>query len=177
MQLRGGVFAQIWPYLLYWPHFPALYSFFQLAPFSRFWPHFRPWRFSVFYVCIKLPTSTTNRNSGRGQETSAPFINAIYDRDPIPSWAFGRVVLLGEAAHPASPHGLRATNMAICDAAALGEALAKSPHNLEAALEAYQARRVPRTAEEVAPCSYFGAWIMLFGGGVSMVMLLEFGFC
>ena len=29
---------------------------------------------------------------------------------------FGRIVLVGEAAHPTTPHALRSTNMAIADA-------------------------------------------------------------
>ena len=41
------------------------------------------------------------------QATPAPFINAIHDKDPIEHWAFGRIVLLGEAAHPTTPHGFR----------------------------------------------------------------------
>eukprot|EP00897_Mesotaenium_endlicherianum_P000456 jgi/Mesen1/10410/ME000081S09792 len=59
------------------------------------------------------------------QQTPAPFMNAIYDRDPIDQFKYGRVVLLGEAAHPTSPHGLRSTNMSIIDAHVLGECVAK----------------------------------------------------
>jgi 2-polyprenyl-6-methoxyphenol hydroxylase-like FAD-dependent oxidoreductase len=50
------------------------------------------------------------------QATKAPFINAIFDREPLERWVFGRVVLAGEAAHPTTPHALRSTNMAIADA-------------------------------------------------------------
>ena len=50
------------------------------------------------------------------QATKAPFINAIFDREPLQRWVFGRVVLVGEAAHPTTPHALRSTNMAIGDA-------------------------------------------------------------
>ena len=39
--------------------------------------------------------------------THAPFINAIFDREPLQRWVFGRCVLVGEAAHPTTPHGLR----------------------------------------------------------------------
>jgi 2-polyprenyl-6-methoxyphenol hydroxylase-like FAD-dependent oxidoreductase len=52
------------------------------------------------------------------QATKDPFINAIFDREPLPRWVFGRVVLVGEAAHPTTPHALRSTNMAIADAGA-----------------------------------------------------------
>ena len=39
--------------------------------------------------------------------TPEPFINAIFDREPLQRWVFGRCVLVGEAAHPTTPHGLR----------------------------------------------------------------------
>ena len=52
------------------------------------------------------------------QATPSPFINAIYDREPLQQLVQGRIVLVGEAAHPTSPHALRSTNMAIMDAGA-----------------------------------------------------------
>lgn len=50
------------------------------------------------------------------QATPTPFINAIYDREPLQHLVQGRTVLVGEAAHPTTPHALRSTNMAITDA-------------------------------------------------------------
>ena len=50
------------------------------------------------------------------QATPTPFINAIYDREPLQRLVQGRIVLVGEAAHPTTPHALRSTNMAIMDA-------------------------------------------------------------
>ena len=41
------------------------------------------------------------------QATKQPFINAIFDREPLEQFVYGRIVLLGEAAHPTTPHGLR----------------------------------------------------------------------
>lgn len=41
------------------------------------------------------------------QTTKAPFMNVIYDKDPISQWVFGRVAFMGEAAHPTTPHGSR----------------------------------------------------------------------
>ena len=38
------------------------------------------------------------------QATRKPFINVIYDKDPIPQWVFGRIALIGEAAHCTTPH-------------------------------------------------------------------------
>ena len=34
------------------------------------------------------------------QATESPFINAIFDREPLDQFVWGRVVLLAEAAHP-----------------------------------------------------------------------------
>lgn len=53
------------------------------------------------------------------QATPTPFINAIYDREPLQRLVQGRIVLVGEAAHPTTPHALRSTNMAIMDAGQL----------------------------------------------------------
>ena len=52
------------------------------------------------------------------QATPTPFINAIFDREPLQRLVQGRTVLVGEAAHPTTPHALRSTNMAIMDAGA-----------------------------------------------------------
>ena len=41
------------------------------------------------------------------QTSKSPFMNVIYDKDPISQWVFGRVALMGEAAHPTTPHGSR----------------------------------------------------------------------
>ena len=53
--------------------------------------------------------------------TPEPFINAIFDREPLRRWAFGRCVLLGEAAHPTTPHGLRCAALAPYFEVALSE--------------------------------------------------------
>ena len=55
---------------------------------------------------------------GCAQATPTPFINAIFDREPLQHLMQGRTVLVGEAAHPTTPHALRSTNMAIMDAGA-----------------------------------------------------------
>ncbi|KAI3741707.1 hypothetical protein L1987_59381 [Smallanthus sonchifolius] len=84
------------------------------------------------------------------KETKEPFLNVIYDCDPLHQIVWDRVVLIGDAAHPTTPHGLRSTNMSILDAAVLGECLMKSGvENLAVGLEEYQSIRVPVTSKQV----------------------------
>ncbi|HKP25029.1 MAG TPA: flavin-dependent oxidoreductase [Dongiaceae bacterium] len=70
------------------------------------------------------------------------------DRDPLPRWSFGRVTLLGDAAHPMYPVGSNGASQAILDARALARHLASSA-SLPAALAGYDAERRPPTAEIV----------------------------
>lgn len=74
---------------------------------------------------------------------------AIFDLGhPAPSFARGRVALLGDAAHATSPHNGAGAGMGIEDAAVLGAILASAhvtrPEHLAAALEAYDAARRER---------------------------------
>ena len=70
------------------------------------------------------------------------------DRDPLPRWTFGRVTLLGDAAHPMYPIGSNGASQAILDADALTAALIEEP-DWQSALERYDAERVPATAKVV----------------------------
>ncbi len=62
------------------------------------------------------------------------------DRDPIPRWSFGRVTLLGDAAHPMHPAGSNGATQAIVDAPALAKAILGEPDPV-AALAAYESVR------------------------------------
>jgi 2-polyprenyl-6-methoxyphenol hydroxylase-like FAD-dependent oxidoreductase len=70
------------------------------------------------------------------------------DRDPLPRWSFGRVTLLGDAAHPMYPNGSNGASQAILDARSLASHLASCTSVVEA-LAAYDAERRPATAEIV----------------------------
>jgi 2-polyprenyl-6-methoxyphenol hydroxylase-like FAD-dependent oxidoreductase len=70
------------------------------------------------------------------------------DRDPLTKWSFGRVTLLGDAAHPMYPIGSNGASQAILDARAIAEALAGHA-GVETALAAYQDARLPPTAAVV----------------------------
>jgi 2-polyprenyl-6-methoxyphenol hydroxylase-like FAD-dependent oxidoreductase len=72
----------------------------------------------------------------------------LVDRDPVAQWTFGRVTLLGDAAHPMYPVGSNGASQAILDARVLTrEILAHGP--TQAALAAYEAERRPATTELV----------------------------
>jgi 5-methylphenazine-1-carboxylate 1-monooxygenase len=67
------------------------------------------------------------------------------DRDPLPRWSFGRVTLLGDAAHPMYPNGSNGASQAILDAQSLASHLTSGPSVAEA-LAAYDAERRSPTA-------------------------------
>ncbi|MCF3974813.1 flavin-dependent oxidoreductase [Paracoccus salsus] len=81
--------------------------------------------------------------------TSEIFEYPMADRDPLPRWTFGRVTLLGDAAHPMYPVGSNGASQAVLDARCVADALKQQPHP-RAALWSYEAERRPRTAEIVA---------------------------
>lgn len=84
------------------------------------------------------------------KETTDPFLNVIYDCDPLERIFWGNVVLVGDAAHPTTPHGVRSTNMSILDAEVLGKCLEKwGLENLKLGLEEYQRIRMPVVSEQV----------------------------
>jgi 5-methylphenazine-1-carboxylate 1-monooxygenase len=69
----------------------------------------------------------------------------MVDRDPLTSWRRGRITLLGDAAHPMYPIGSNGATQAILDAKAMVDALA-THSSVDAALDAYEAQRLPMTA-------------------------------
>ena len=74
---------------------------------------------------------------------------ATADRDPIGQWTYGRVTLLGDAAHPTTQYMAQGACMAIEDAVTLGEALRTHGNQWQPALDLYQRSRVARTARIV----------------------------
>jgi 2-polyprenyl-6-methoxyphenol hydroxylase-like FAD-dependent oxidoreductase len=72
----------------------------------------------------------------------------MVDKDPIDRWTFGRVSLLGDAAHPMYPRGSNGAAQAILDARALADCLAAGG-DPPAALAAYEAARSGPTARVV----------------------------
>ena len=70
--------------------------------------------------------------------------NDLVDRKPARRYARGRVVLVGDAAHPTTPNLGQGANMAIDDAIVLARAL-RDEGSLPAALARYERERMERT--------------------------------
>jgi 5-methylphenazine-1-carboxylate 1-monooxygenase len=103
---------------------------------DEFLPWFRDWRFGWLDV------------PGLIENCSHVYEYPLVDRDPVDRWTFGRVTLMGDAAHPMYPIGSNGASQAILDARTLArEFLARG--TTVAALEAYEAERRPATAELV----------------------------
>ena len=72
----------------------------------------------------------------------------LFDRDPLEQWVYGRIALLGDAAHPMLPFMAQGSAMAIEDAAVLARCI-ESFDDLDVALSRYQAVRRERTARVI----------------------------
>ncbi|HEX2941467.1 MAG TPA: flavin-dependent oxidoreductase [Rhodopila sp.] len=101
-----------------------------------FLPAFAGWRFDW----LDVP------NVIRDAEKCFEF--PMVDRDPLDRWSFGRVTLLGDAAHPMYPIGSNGASQGILDARVLTRELRRLGAT-EAALLAYEAERRPATARIV----------------------------
>ncbi|MGH8071903.1 MAG: FAD-dependent monooxygenase [Candidatus Entotheonellia bacterium] len=80
--------------------------------------------------------------------TPACYEYPMCDRDPLPHWSFGRVTLLGDAAHPMYPVGSNGASQAILDARCVAPLLAET-QDVVTALQAYEAARLPVRAKIV----------------------------
>lgn len=82
------------------------------------------------------------------QNTEDIFEFPLYDRDPHKQWTFGRVTLLGDAAHPLIPVSSSGAVHAIIDARALAFALATNEDPMAALLD-YEEDRLPQANKVV----------------------------
>jgi salicylate hydroxylase len=71
---------------------------------------------------------------------------ALYDREPLPNWQAGRIVLLGDAAHPMLPFYAQGGAQSIEDAYVLAGCIAEGQNEPLAALARFVKMRLPRTA-------------------------------
>jgi 2-polyprenyl-6-methoxyphenol hydroxylase-like FAD-dependent oxidoreductase len=108
----------------------------RAARLDEFLPWFEDWKFDWLDVPALI------RNCPHAYEYP------LVDRDPIPRWTFGRVTLMGDAAHPMYPIGSNGASQAILDARVITrEILAHGETG--AALLAYEAERRPATTDLV----------------------------
>ena len=72
----------------------------------------------------------------------------MVDQDPLPRWSFGRVTLLGDAAHPMVPRGSNGAGQAILDTRAMTSALLANEDPV-AAFATYEKQRLEATTRVV----------------------------
>jgi 2-polyprenyl-6-methoxyphenol hydroxylase-like FAD-dependent oxidoreductase len=80
-------------------------------------------------------------------DTEKVFEFPMSDRDPVEQWSFGRLTLLGDAAHAMYPIGSNGASQAIIDANCLARHLSTNSVNVEGALKAYEQERLPPTSK------------------------------
>jgi 5-methylphenazine-1-carboxylate 1-monooxygenase len=109
----------------------------QRGELEDFLPCFAQWRFDWLDVPALL------------QASAVLLEYPMVDAEPLPRWSYGRVTLLGDAAHPMVPRGSNGAGQAILDGRAVADALAADPGDPVAALAAYEDRRREATAAVV----------------------------
>ncbi len=102
---------------------------------ADFLPRFEPWHFGWLEVPAII------------RAASQVYEYPMVDRDPVPRWTFGRVTLLGDAAHAMYPIGSNGASQAILDARQLAFEL--SSHDVDTALARYEEARRPATSKLV----------------------------
>ena len=122
-------------------HMPPTYQwrredYNRTAKLEEFLPWFKDWKFDWLDV------------PGLIRGCPHAYEYPLVDRDPIPQWTFGRVTLMGDAAHPMYPIGSNGASQAILDARVLTREILKAGLT-NAALTAYEAERRPATSDLV----------------------------
>ena len=102
-------------------------------------PWFEDWRFDWLDIPAVI--------AGAAEILEYPMV----DRDPLPSWASGRVTLLGDAAHPMYPIGANSGSQAVMDARVLACSLATAS-SPQAGLAAYEQARREKVNAIVLAC-------------------------
>lgn len=98
-----------------------------------FLPQFEAWQFEW----LDIPEMI--------RQASAIYEFPMVDRDPVDCWVFGRVALLGDAAHPMYPIGSNGASQSILDAACIVRMIDEHA-SVEEAFAAYDAERRPKTS-------------------------------
>ena len=118
------------------------------VPKERFFEFYRGWNFDWIRPADLIAA------------TSEIYEYPEADHDPLARWSFGRVTLLGDAAHAMRPVGSQAGSQAVVDARVLAKALATEP-TPERALAAYEAARLPAMNEIIRRNREYGPEIVM----------------
>jgi salicylate hydroxylase len=89
---------------------------------------------------------------------------AVGDRDPVRCWHNGRIVLLGDAAHPTLQSLAQGACMAIEDGLCLAECIATAGEDFEGAFRRYERARGLRTARVTLESRYL--WDVYHADGI-----------
>jgi 2-polyprenyl-6-methoxyphenol hydroxylase-like FAD-dependent oxidoreductase len=89
----------------------------------------------------------------------------IHDRPPVKRWGEGRVTLIGDAAHAATPNTGQGGSQALVDAVLVADRLASARGSLadadavRAALGSYEQERIPETSKVVKEAGLVGTFV------------------
>lgn len=103
---------------------------------SDFVDHFESWQFNWLNVPKLF------------RDTEKIYEFPMIDRDPIPQWSFGRVTLLGDAAHAMRPNGSNGSSQGIWDAEVIAQQLSQHDDVVQA-LKAYEDIRLKPVSQLV----------------------------
>ncbi len=115
---------------------PPIWDWNREAKLEDFFAPFADWHFDWLDAPALL------------RKTKPILVFPMVDRDPVPTWTFGRTTLLGDAAHPMYSRGSNGAGQSILDARYLTGAFKRHGVN-ETALADYDRVRVKATAEVV----------------------------
>jgi 5-methylphenazine-1-carboxylate 1-monooxygenase len=107
------------------------------ARLEDFYPVYANWTFDWLDVAALI------------RNTDPILTYPMVDRDPLERWTFGRMTLLGDAAHPMFPRGGNGGAQAILDANCLALNLSHATEDAPKALLDYEAERRPATTKVV----------------------------
>ncbi len=115
---------------------PSTYDWNGQAKLEDFFEPYSKWQFDWLDVPALL------------KKTERYMVFPMVDRDPVPTWTFGRVTLLGDAAHPMYPRGSNGAGQSILDARFMAGCF-KRQGTTEDALQSYDKVRVEATSKVV----------------------------
>ena len=115
---------------------PTSYDWNGQAKLEDFFEPYSKWQFDWLDVPAML------------QKTERYMVYPMVDRDPVSTWTFGRVTLLGDAAHPMYPRGSNGAGQSILDARYMTGCFKRNGVNPDA-LQDYDKERVAATGKVV----------------------------